>query len=621
MASTDPVEPISQALRWAIARAIGCDVSDPRTDPVIRASASAQFGDFQANFAMALAKSTGSKPRDLATTVAAAAAAACEPFAEPLEVAGPGFINIRLKSAALASALGAMDSPALGVATTGTGHTVAVDLCGVNVAKQMHVGHLRATIIGDTIARIHERLGWATFRQNHLGDWGLPIAMVLDRVRSQGTNLEALTLDDLNSAYRAAQSAGRGDDAGLTAARAAQSGPHRLAELELQCADANAALESAKRTLVALQSGNADLVRDWRKLIDVTMREVYETAKTLGVHLPPESERGESFFRDKLQPAIQAFVDAKLAQRDQGALVVRFPDRERPLLIQKSDGAALYATTDLAAIRYRIQDLGAERVIYCVDARQRDHFRDAFDAVRMIGWTRLAKPDGSIVDVELVHVPFGSVLGADRKPLKTRSGENFTLKALLDEACARGRREVHARAAEATSPTHGWPTAELDATGDAVGIAAIKYADLSADVTRDYIFDLDRMVAFDGDTGPYLQYAAARIGSIIQRSGLDAAAYAHAPFPAQCPEERTLALALLRHGSAIEQAASEAAPSRLCQHLYALAVAFNGFYQACPVLKAEPESLRLGRLRLCDLTRRTLADGLGLLGITIPARM
>ncbi len=608
-------------MRTAIARAMGCELSDPRADPVVRPSANPKFGDFQANFAMALAKQSGSKPRDLALAVVEAAAPACEPFAEPLEVAGPGFINIRLKPAALGAALSAMDSPALGVEPLGAGRTVAVDLCGVNVAKQMHVGHLRATIIGDTIARIHERLGWTTCRQNHLGDWGLPIAMVLDRLRGECANLDTLTLDDLNRAYRAAQSAGRGDATGLAAARAAQSGPHRIAELELQCDDATSALESAKRTLVALQSGDAELVRDWQKLIDVTMREVYESARTLGVHLPPESERGESFFRDKLQPAIQAFVDANIAQRDQGALVVRFPDRDRPLLIQKSDGAALYATTDLAALRYRIQDLGAEKVIYCVDARQRDHFIDVFDAVRMIGWTKVTKPDGSGVEAELVHVPFGSVLGADRKPLKTRSGENFTLKALLDEACARGRREVQARAAEPTSPTHGWPAEELDAIGDAVGIAAVKYADLSADVTRDYIFDLDRMVAFDGDTGPYLQYAVARIASIIQRSGVAPGEFSGAPFPADSPEERTLALALLRHGSALAQAAHDDAPSRLCQHLYSVAVAFNGFYQACPVLKAEPATLRLGRLRLCELTRRALTDGLGLLGIAVPQRM
>ncbi len=621
MASTDPVEPITTALRAAIARAIGCEPSDQRADPVIRPSANPKFGDFQANFAMALAKQSGSKPRDLAVAIAEAAAPGCEPFAEPFEVAGPGFINIRLKPEALRRALVAMDSPDLGVQPLGAGRTVAVDLCGVNVAKQMHVGHLRATIIGDTIARIHERLGWTTCRQNHLGDWGLPIAMVLDRLRNEPANLDALTLDDLNRAYRAAQHEGRGDGAGLAAARAAGSGPHRLAELELQCEDAAAALESAKRTLVKLQAGDLELVRDWQKLIDVTMREVYESARTLGVHLPPESERGESFFRDKLQPAIQAFVDSKIAERDQGALVVRFPGRERPLLIQKSDGAALYATTDLAALRYRIQDLGAEKVIYCVDARQRDHFIDVFDAVEMIGWTRVARRDGTTTEAELVHVPFGSVLGADRKPLKTRSGENFTLKALLDEACARGRREVHARAAEATSPTHGWPAAELDAIGDAVGIAAVKYADLSADVTRDYIFDLDRMVAFDGDTGPYLQYAVARIASIIQRSGAAGTSFAQAPFPADAPEERALALALLRHGTAIAQAADEDAPSRLCQHLSAVAVAFNGFYQACPVLKAEPESLRLGRLRLCHLTQRALTDGLGLLGIAVPQRM
>lgn len=594
--ATDPTAPIAEALRRAIAQSIGCDVSSTEADPAIRASTNPAFGDFQANFAMPLAKRAGKPPRQLAEAVVTAAAAACEPYAEPLEVAGPGFINIRLRPASLARALEAMDTPSLGVVPSGAGRRVAVDLCGVNVSKEMHVGHLRATIIGDTIARIHGRLGWSVARQNHLGDWGLPIAMVLRHLREQRATIPSLTLADLNRAYRDAQAAAREDP--------------------------NAA-ERARQTLVALQSGDADLVRDWKLLIDITMREVYATAVVLGVDLPPESERGESFFSDRLQPTVQAFVDSGIATRDDGALVVRFSDRERPLLIQKSDGAALYATTDLAALRYRVQELGAEKVIYCVDARQRDHFKDVFDAIRLIGWDRLTTGDGRAVHAELVHVPFGSVLGADRKPLKTRSGENVTLRSLLDEACERGRREVRARAADPSSPTHGLGDGELCAIGDAVGIAAVKYADLSSEVTRDYAFDLDRMVAFEGDTGPYLQYATARIAGILARAddGATARSWQSQPFQLDAPEERALALALLRHGSAIEAAAREDAPSRLCHHLSALAVAFNSFYQACPVLKAEPASTKSSRLRLCHLTRRALADGLGLLGITVPERM
>ncbi|MDA1008652.1 MAG: arginine--tRNA ligase [Planctomycetota bacterium] len=621
MNDTDPVFPVASALRRAIAQVIGCAVDDAQADPAIRPSTNPKFGDAQANFAMAIAKRMGSNPRSLAEQVVAIASQECAMFAEPLEIAGPGFINIRLKSAALSTALEMLDSPSLGVSDAQGKRSVAVDLCGVNVAKQMHVGHLRATIIGDTIARIYERLGWKTFRQNHLGDWGLPIAMVLANLRRRAVQLDGLTLDDLNTAYRAAQAEGRDDEAGLTAARSARSGPHRILELETQHDGASEALADAKKTLLLLQRGDSAIVSDWQKLIDVTMREVYKTAHTLGVHLTEEHNRGESFFRDRLEPTVQAFVDAGIASRDAGALVVRFADRERPLLIQKSDGAALYATTDLAAIRYRVQDLGAERVVYCVDARQRDHFKDAFDAVRLIGWTRLTTHDGRAVEAELVHVPFGSVLGADKKPLKTRSGENFTLKALLDEACARGRREVIARSADAHSPTHAMSVDELNAIGDAVGIAAVKYADLSADVARDYVFDLDHMVTFEGDTGPYLQYAHARIASILEKGAVASTALHSAPFSLETAEERALAIALLRHPRAIANAAEEFAPVRICHHLYALAGAFNGFYQACPVLKSEDNALRLSRLRLCDLTRRALVDGLSLLGITAPPRM
>ncbi|MFM8785294.1 MAG: arginine--tRNA ligase, partial [Phycisphaerales bacterium] len=356
------------------------------------------------------------------------------------------------------------------------------------------------------LARVHERLGRKVWRENHLGDWGLPIAMTLAALRRAGTDLGSLTLEHLNAAYRAAQLEGRDDAAGLVAARATHAGPPRSAELEAQNAGAAMAQEDARATLVRLQSGDPELVAAWQRLIDCTMREVFETAETLGVHLTAEHSRGESFFREELGPTVEAFVKAGLGVEDDGAIVVRYPDRERPMLIRKRDGGFLYATTDLAACRFRVQTLQSDRVVYVVDARQRDHFNDVFDAVRMIGWHRL--PDGT--EAQLVHLPFGSVLGADKKPLKTRSGENFTLKALLDEAIERGTREVRARSANPDAPTAGMSDADLAAIGRAVGIAAVKYADLGADVTRDYVFDLDRMVCFEGDTGPYLQNAHAR---------------------------------------------------------------------------------------------------------------
>jgi arginyl-tRNA synthetase len=603
---------LARILRDAIASTQGVSTED--ADPVIRASTNPKFGDYQANFAMALSKRLGRPPRDIASSALDAARGALAAIADPPEIAGPGFVNIRVRTEALGAALSAMDRPGLGVADVKGARTIAVDLCGVNVAKQMHVGHLRATIIGDTIARLHERMGWRVWRENHLGDWGLPIAMVLASLRRRGADLDAISLADLNAAYRAAQAESADDEAGLAAARATGAGPHRIIELECQHEGASAAAEHARRTLRLLQSGDAATVADWHKLIEVTMHEVFETAQTLGVDLRPEHSRGESFYRDRLAATVDAFVRSGLGTQDQGAIIVRFPERERPLLIRKSDGAFLYATTDLAAVRFRVHDLGAERVVYCVDARQRDHFTDVFDACRMIGWTRRA--DGS--EADLRHAGFGAVLGADKRPLKTRSGENFTLKALLDEAVQRGTAEVRRRAEDPQAPTHGMGDAELDRIGRAVGIAAVKYADLSSDIARDYVFDLDRMISFEGDTGPYLLYAHARICAILSKAGeMDAAA----TITPAAPEERALALLILRWPSTVAEAAQSLEPNRICGYLFSLAGAFSAFYQACPVIKAEDAAVRASRLRLCALTRRVLADGLGILGIDAPPRM
>jgi arginyl-tRNA synthetase len=614
--SVDPIEILDERFRAAIAAVLGVEAA--AADPQIRPSSDPRHGDFQSNAAMALAKAHGVKPRELAERIAAAAA--LSGIAGPCEIAGPGFINIRLDPAALAALLGRMDDAALGIARQERPHAVTVDLCGVNVAKQMHVGHLRATIIGDCLARVFERLGRRVHRENHLGDWGLPIAMTLASLRRSGADLGRISLADLNAAYRAAQAEGAGDEGGLAAARSSGAGPHRLAELEEHNAGAHAAVEEAKSTLLRLQAEEIGVVRDWKRIIECTMQEVFETAVVLGVVLGPEHSRGESFYRDRLAEVVTDFLEAGLASEDAGAIVVRFPDRERPLLIRKSDGGFLYATTDLAAVRFRVQELESDRVVYVVDARQRDHFKDVFDACRMIGWDRTS--DGT--RAELVHLGFGAVLGADKRPLKTRSGENATLASLLAEAVARGEREVRARAADPEGATHGLEGSELHAIGRAVGIAAVKYADLSLDVSRDYVFDLDRMVSFAGDTGPYIQYAHARIRSILEKGGVaipaDGPALPAAAIAIAEPAERELALALLAYPSTVAETARTLEPSRLCAYLQRLAAAFTGFYQACPVLRSE-EPLRSSRLRLCDLSRRVLADGLGLLGIETPRRM
>ncbi|MCP3905768.1 MAG: arginine--tRNA ligase [Planctomycetes bacterium] len=614
-ATPDPVALLDAALRTAIHRALGDDFAD--VDPVIRPSQNPEFGDFQANCAMALAKRLGDQPRALAERIIIAADLSA--IAEAPEVAGPGFINISLRPEAIDGLLAAMDEPGLGVPPDPDQHPVVIDLCAVNVAKQMHVGHLRSTIIGDALARVMERRGRTVHRENHLGDWGLPIAMVLHELRAAGVDLQALRLEDLDAAYRDAQLSARSDEPGLAAARRLHAGPHRLAELQEQNDGARDAVDAAKATLVKLQQGDPELDRDWHRLIDCTLRSLYEALEILNVKLGPEHNRGESFYRDRLAGVIDAYAERGIAEEDDGALVVRFEDRERPLLIRKSDGGFLYATTDLAAVHFRAAELGADRIIYVVDARQRDHFRDVFDAVRRIGWDATA--DGATA--ELIHIPFGAVLGPDRKPLKTRSGENVTLRSLLVEACERGTAEVRRRATDPAAPTHGRSDDELAAIGRAVGIGAIKYADLSTDLVRDYLFDMDRMISFEGNTGPYLQYAHARICSMFSRAELasdDERLRAHS-FAVHAPEEKQLALLLLRYGAVVRDVTRTLEPHRLCTYLYELADAFSAFYQKCPVLKAPEEQVRFARLRLADLTRRVIADGLDQLGIEAPPRM
>lgn len=610
----DPVEFLEGEFRVAIARVAG--IEPAAADPHLRASQNPEFGDYQVNAALPLAKRLKQKPRDIAQRLVDSVAVSA--VAEPLEIAGPGFINIRLKPAALASALAAMDDEALGVEPDPDTHPIVIDLCSVNVAKQMHVGHLRSTIIGDALARIFERRGRSVIRQNHLGDWGLPIAMVLHELRESGADLDALTLDALDAAYRDAQLTCKGDLRGLAAAMALHAGAHRIIELEEQNAGAHAALEAAKRTLVKLQQGDDAIVLDWHKLIDCTLSAMQEALDLMNVRLGRQDNRGESFYRDRLPGVVDAFVREAKAVEDEGAIVVRFDDRERPLLIRKSDGGYLYATTDLAAVRYRTQELGADRIIYVVDARQRDHFRDVFDAARLIGWDHTE--DGAAA--ELAHIPFGSVLGGDKKPLKTRSGENVTLMSLLTEATGRALAEVQKRAQSPDSPTHELSAAELQQIGNEVGIAAIKYADLSSDLVRDYVFDVDRMIAFEGATGPYLQYAHARICSIFARAEADQVVVdAAASFTIIEPAEKALALLLMKYGQIVHEVARTLEPHRLCAFLYDLAGAYSTFYQQCPVLRADVAATRSARLRLCDLTRRVLADGLALLGIDAPMRM
>ena len=608
--SDDPRQCLIDAFGRAIVAAFGDDFAG--SDPVIRAASKPELGDFQCNAAMPLGKRIGRPPREVAQELLNAVDLG--DLVESTDIAGPGFINIRLRNEALTTALTAMDGPNLGITPAPDPETVVIDMCGVNVAKQMHVGHLRSTIIGDAFARMFTRLGHDVHRENHLGDWGLPIAMVIQVLLDRGADFNTLTLSHLDSAYREAQSIARSDAAGIEAAHARHSGPHRVAELEAQNEGASEFRDRAGRTLVSLQQGDEVLVARWKSLIDITQAAMAEALDLLNVDMSSDDNRGESTYRDLLEGVISTFESGGFSRVDEGALVVDFPDRDRPLLIRKSDGGYLYATTDLAAIRVRTQNTRAMRCIYVVDARQRDHFRDVFDAARIVGWNQI---DGDRV-VELTHTGFGSVLGPDRKPLKTRSGDNVTLSSLLQEAIERGCTEVRNRSSQPTSQTHGLSDAELDRIGRAVGIGAIKYADLSNDLVKDYVFDLDRMVAFEGDTGPYLQYAHARIQSILRRASGD---WSQASILVDTPQERDLTLALLAWNQTVRTAARVLEPHRIAAYLRELAERFNAFYQACRVLKADRDDVRDSRLRLCDLTGRVLADGLDLLGIESPDRM
>jgi len=628
----DPIEILSERFLAAMRSAFGNDLPES-ADPLITASRNPQFGDFQSNAAMPLGKVFGRPPREIAASIVTHLDLAdiAEPIDATTAIAGPGFINIRLKSETLAAMLDALDEPNLGVTPPADAdrRTVVVDLCGVNLAKQMHVGHLRATVIGDTLARIFERLGHRVVRQNHFGDWGLPIAMVTAYVQREHDagqlDLDALTLDTLDGFYRRAQSLCAADRKGLDAARKYDLGPKAIAELEEQVAGAEEALANAKNTLIALQSGDESAVALWRQIADVTLAECMRICRRLNTKVSPEHTAGESTYRDELAGVVDDLLARRIAEESQGAIVVKLDDVgvAQPLLVRKTDGGFLYATTDMAGVRRRVQNLGGDRLVYAVDARQALHFRQVFAAAIKAGYA--TKADGSTATLE--HAAFGTVLGEDGTPFKTRSGDNVKLADLLDEAVERAEKTVAEKNPNLSEN-------DRRRIAEAVGVGAIKYADLSNDRVKDYVFSFDRMLAFEGDTGPYLQYALVRVKSILRKAqeslGVDpeslvrrtddTGANPPALFIAE-PAEKTLSLELLRHPAAIASAAQTLQPHRLCNHLFALATAFSGFFQSCPVLKAPDEQTQRSRLRLCALTGRGLESGLQTLGIETLERM
>jgi len=627
MAIHDPVRVLGERFRAAIGAAYP-NAAD--ADPLIAPCKSPEIGDFQSNAAMGLAKRVGQKPRDVAAALVKQADLG--DLAEPLteaSIAGPGFINIRLRPEALRTLLSGLDTPALGIETT-TPETIVVDLMGVNLAKQMHVGHLRSPIIGDCLARTFERLGHRVIRQNHVGDWGLPIAMVTARLmkmhRAGEIDLDGLTLDQLDEAYKAAQTECQRDSAGLAAARRFGLGPKATAELEEQVNGATESFMEARQTLVKLQAKEPATYGVWKRIYDVTMAVCVEVCRTLNVKVTDADSAGESSYADELAPMLDDLVSRGIAVEDQGALIIRLdeppsgPDGaplwepiKEPCLIRKTDGGYLYATTDIAAVRRRVQKLGATAAFYAIDARQSLHMRQVFASSIRAGYG-IAPSTGR--PARFVHAAFGAILGEDGRPFKTRSGESVKLSDLLEETFVRATRAVKERSPELSND-------EARIVAEAVGVAALKYADLSTDRVKDCMFGFDRMLAFEGNTGPYLLYAYVRIRSIFRKAGERGLGdgWRGAAFACSHPAEKQLALALLRYQGALRGVADAAEPHRLCQFLYDLAGAFSSFFDQCPVLSAEEEAVRNGRLRLCDLTGRVLADGLGVLGIPVIERM
>lgn len=589
-AVNDIKERVETWLREAAVAALG---EPGRVDPLVRPAKDERFGDYQANLAMSLGKSLGRPPRELSAAIAAALSSgpASDQF-EKVEVAGPGFINLTLSRDTVQSALNAMSrDERLGVGLTPNPQTVVVDYCGVNLAKEMHIGHLRSTIIGDCLARVLEFRGDTVIRQNHTGDWGTQFGMLLEHLLDTGWDPDTKHgIGDLNELYKQAKQ--RFDD-------------------EADFAD------RSRARVVALQAGDSQALRLWQRLIQESIQHMDEVCAALGVELTHADIRPESFYNDQLEPLVRELRERGLLVTDQGAQVVfceGFTNKEGqplPLIVQKRDGGFGYAATDLAAGRYRVQELGAQRVVYVVDARQSDHFTQVFWILRQAGIAPIDR-------VSLEHVAFGMILGKDKKPFKTRAGDSVRLAEVLDEATKRATAIIDEKVRQRGGQLD---ESARDDIGRAVGVGALKYADLSNERIKDYVFDWDRMLAFEGNTAPYLQNAYVRIRSIFRRGNLDFAAYVGQPIELNEPEERRLAMQLLQLPQVIGSVASSLEPHRLGNYLYELAAGFHSFYEHCRVLNAEEESVRASRLAQSALVARALELGLSLLGIDVIEQM
>jgi arginyl-tRNA synthetase len=567
------VQQLDAAFRKAISDAFGFEA-----DPILSVAQNEKFGDYQSNAAMGLAKQvaerTGAKTNPRAVAEQINAKLDLGEMASEVTIAGPGFLNVRLSPQWLAKQLVSLRSDdRLGVPKAQSPQTVVVDYSGVNVAKQMHVGHLRSTNIGDAVARVLEFQGHRIIRQNHIGDWGTQFGMLIAFLKWTGLGSGA-GIEDLDVFYKKAR----------------------------EKFDAEPAFqEEARQTVVRLQAGGLEELALWKQIVDASRAHFQPLYERLGVKLTRADERGESTYNPLLSAVVADLLQKGIATRSEGAVVVFTEGDEAPLIIQKQDGGYGYATTDLAALRYRIDVLRASRILYFVGSPQAQHFRQVFATARRAGWAE---------HVELEHASFGSVLGEDRKMFKARKGESVKLAELLDEAEERALKLV-------TEKNPQLPDDQRKSIARAVGVGAIKYADLSRDRNSDYVFAFDAMLSLDGNTAPYLQYAYARTRAILRKA---AALGSEASIVLESPYEQALAKHVLRLGEIIDLVARELKPHHLATYLYELATKFSGFYENCPVIQSE-EPMRSSRLALCDVTARTLALGLDLLGIEHPEQM
>lgn len=553
------------------------------SEPLVRQSAKVQFGDYQANGVMGAAKKMGIPPRQLAEKILEHLD--ITDIADKVEIAGPGFINIFLSPVWVAQqAEFALADEHLNI-TKVTPETIVIDYSSPNVAKQMHVGHLRSTIIGDASARTLSFLGHNVIRANHLGDWGTQFGMLIAYLeKKQNENAADMALADLEEFYREAK----------------------------KCYDEDEVFaERARNYVVRLQGGDEYCRTMWRKLVDITMQQNQLTYQRLNVTLTEDDIMGESLYNPML-PGIVADLKAKgLAVESEGATVVfldEYKNKEgEPMgvIIQKKDGGYLYTTTDIACAKYRHEQLHANRVLYYIDSRQHQHLMQAWTIVRKAGYI----PDS----MSLEHHMFGMMLGKDGRPFKTRSGGTVRLTDLLDEAHERALTLIREKNPDMDEE-------ELNNIARVVGIGAVKYADLSKNRTTDYIFDWDLMLSFEGNTAPYMQYAYTRVASIFKRAEIDESALTQ-PISLTQPHEKQLALRLVQFDETITQVAREGTPHVMCAYLYDLAQSFSGFYENCPILSAEDDNVRQSRLKLARLTARTLKQGLETLGIETVDRM